>query len=229
MRDPEHHPFHPKHLISALWALVGGLIVLVATEWYHRREGPQQVIVTNQDTTRRVVYVGDTMSRIYLPKLLKELQQLRRAQTRTGIPSAGAPMLGPDTTATANPIRLEGFKFPPGVKGSLVQDLSTWGSGTCPASTVAPAGDLIFTAKLRSAADTARLSPLNVTITRPIDAKGGYRISDAWYELRPRNLVVVPAPSAPGIYTLEYGVYARAQVNTTYPPFYRRACPITVR
>src|SRR4051812_13994874 len=132
MRDPEHHPFHPKHLISALWALVGGLIVLVATEWYHRREGPQQVIVTNQDTTRRVVYVGDTMSRVYLPQVLKELQRLRRGQTPVTAP-AGAPMAGPDTAASSNPILLDGVKFPSLVKGASVEGFGKWGGGPCPA------------------------------------------------------------------------------------------------
>jgi hypothetical protein len=224
-RDSGHHPFHPPHLISAMWALVGGLIVLVATEWYHSRQGPQQVIVTNQDTTRRVIYVGDTMSRVYLPQVLKELQRLRRA---TATAPAGAPMVGPDTTPSSNAILLDGFKLPPVVKGATVDDFGKWGRGTCPASQVAPGGDLVFTATLRSAADTARLTPLSVSITRPQGPNAVYQVSAVWFALHHRNRVVLPAPMEPGNYTLEYGVYVRDRVNMEYPPIYQRACRFTV-
>jgi uncharacterized protein GlcG (DUF336 family) len=87
------------------------------------------------------------------------------------------------------------------------------------------------TGALRSAADTARLSPLYVSITTRGEP-GTNRfstVSNAWYDLRPHNRVVVPAPSQPGIYFLEYGVYALDQLNTKYPPLYRRVCRFTVR
>ena len=54
-------------------------------------------------------------------------------------------------------------------------------------------------------------------------------IFDAWYELFPRNFLVIPAPPEPGEYILNYGVYARSQINVEYPPFYAHTCKVTVR
>jgi hypothetical protein len=204
-----------------------GILGFFGAQWWQRREGPQQVIVTNQDTTRRVVVVGDTTSQKYLAQVLKELQGLRRAQR--SLDSAGGGGAQPQRPQPVNPVRVEGFSFPAGVHGYLGRDFSTWGRGTCPSPQVASAGELTFAATLRSAADTARLSPLYVSITRKQDAQSVATILDAWYDLRPQNRVVVPAPSEPGTYSLEYGVYALNQLTTEYPPLYRRACRFTVR
>jgi len=227
VRDPDSQPFHPKHLIPAWWGfvvtLVGGFILFGAGVFYQRTQGPQRVVITNPDTTRRILIVGDTVSREYLVRVIQELQALRRAQATAPPDRSEAPGDNP------NPIRLDAFSFPPVVKGSLVRDFSTWGHGTCPETVVRAAKDLRITATLRLGADTARLSPLNVNIIRRQDAKNFALISEAWYDLYPRNLLVVPAPAAPGDYILEYGVYARDQVNTEYPPFYRRACSFSVR
>lgn len=233
--DPDEYPFHRRYLILFAWALVATLLGVAATIGYQKWQGPQQVLVMNPDTTRRLVVIGDTTGQEYLATVLRELQKLQSAQPAP----AAAPIedsvaaLRPAGTSSGrarhpNPLRLPGFIFPPMVKGASVKEFSLWGSGTCPARAVSGGSNLQLLADLRLPADTARLTPLHVNILKPQDATSVVLVSEIWYELLPRNYVVVPAPSEPGTYALEYGVYPRAELNSEFPPYYRRSCQFTV-
>jgi hypothetical protein len=228
--DPDTNPFHRKHFVQAAWALVilavGGVTGVV----WQRYQGPTAVVVLNQDTTTRVIVRSDSAQQALLRQMISEMTALRLA-TR---PRATVPVPLKGDTATAplalapNPLQIPPFVLPASAKGYLLSDLGAFARASCPTRAHRAGADIAAALRLRSARDTARLSPIHVYITRRSSPTGGIQLFSQQYQLLPRSLVVFPAPSTPGRYDLEFGVFLRAPTSEEYPPFYRRECTIEV-
>lgn len=231
-RDPDIAPFHRKRIIDAGWALLIAAIGWGASIAWQRHQGPERVMVINQDTTAHVTVVADTAQRALMARMLGEMRAFR-INSASRSDASGNVRLDVGSVASSdepspNPLQLPAFAMPSTVKGYLLSDLGALAESSCPVHEIPRGQRAAATLALRNAADTSRLTPIQVNILHKSSATGVVQVFSQEYKLRAKSLLVVPVPQTPGTYTLEFGVYALAELNTIYPPFYRRACEITV-
>lgn len=169
-QDPDTRPFHAKHLITFLWALAASLVTLVAAIAYQFYQGPQAVTVVNPDTATRIITVSDSISREYLQGVLKELQSLRRettGRTQTVVPvPTESPAAPYPPVLEPNPVQVPAYVLPARVQGYTGADLRDFATYSCPPDTIRVGQDVRVIATLRRAADTTKLSPMVVSITK---------------------------------------------------------------
>lgn len=228
--DPDTTLFHRKQLVQTAWALVVLAVGGAAGVMWQRYQGPTRVVVLNPDTTTRVVVQSDSVQQALLRRVVGEMTALRLA-TLPGV-SRPAPA-GSDTLAalfadSPNPVQIPPFVLPVGTKGYSLSDIGVFARAVCPSSSYRTGSDIAAELTLRSARDTARLSPVHVFITRRASTTGGVQVFGQQYSLLPRSLLVFPAPSSPGRYVLEFGVFLRAPTTEQYPSFYRRECTLEI-
>jgi len=105
LRDPDERFWHRKHAVTTTWSLLAAAVTFVATTLYQRRDSAQQVFVTNQDTTVRIVTVRDSLATDYLRQLVDEMHQLRLSSRQRPSPSprTEAPPASPTTPPVQTP------------------------------------------------------------------------------------------------------------------------------
>jgi hypothetical protein len=168
--------------------------------------------------------VGDTAMREYLETMIRELRQLRAAgssRMRTTQTPAGS-------EAVVMPQPASNFKFPSQVHGYLGRDLGTVATGTCPRGEFPPGSEVPISVRVANRDVVRRLSPLFVSIEKTSAHNQVTQLSEQRFEPSAEIDLSIIAPASPGRYDLVYGYYIVSELNTTYPPFYRKACSIVV-
>jgi hypothetical protein len=210
--------------IAAIAGSVGAL--------WQKYQGPQGVMLVNQDTTTRVMVVQDSAQRALMSGMLEELRALRIDARRPALQRQGGtpqPLTSELPFAVVpNPIEVPEVRLPGVVRGYIGRDLGVFAVSSCGATDYRAGADAAIQLTLRSPSDTARLSPIHLTIARRSSPTGGVQLLGQQYRLTPNSLVVFPVPPTPGIYELEFGVFLEQELTTAYPPFYRRECRLKV-
>jgi hypothetical protein len=226
--DPDTDPLHRKYIIQFGWGLVilavGGLVGSV----WQRYQGPSQVIITNPDTTTRLMVVQDSSQRAIMTGMLEELRAMRLGTRRERLPAASGSSDNGSSMITPSAVQVPEFKLPSVAKGYMARDLAVFARSSCGPQEYRSGTDAEISLSLRAASDTTRLSPIHVAISRRSSPSGGVEIFSQQYHLSPNSLVVFPVPTSRGSYDLEFGVFALPEVHTSYPPFYRKACKLVV-
>jgi hypothetical protein len=231
---PDEKLFHRKHWIGLFWTLVAAIVAFFAGQLYSTREGPQQVYVTNLDTARKVIAVGDSSSREYLRDITKEIRALRRAQAHTDLPALSQ---GADSTRTKadaptetpNLPQIPPFEFPTNVKGHITGALGAFASSHCPSRNQRPGTDVLADFVIRSPSLLGKTSPLILQLSTPIVHDTINQVFEQQYEARVRNHLVFTLPTAPGEYVLEFGFFLKSELSRKYPTFYRTVCAISLQ
>jgi hypothetical protein len=217
--DPDREFFHPKHFVALFWALVAGLLISLATIVWQARQEPQKVSITNPDTTVRTVIVGDTAMRNYLETMIRELRANRRSPLPSTQSSGSTPPILPESA----------FSFPSKVRGYGQSHLGRVATGTCPRGEFPPGSEVSFSVRVPNSQLVGKLSPLFVSIQRRDKANYVTLIFEQRYKRQASTDLTVDAPAEPGSYDLVYGYYLLSELNTVFPPFYSKACKLTVR
>jgi hypothetical protein len=228
--------FHPKHLIGLFWSLIAAILAFFAGQVYSSREGPQKVYVTNVDTARRVIAIGDSSAREYLRDIAKEVRALRQAQALVGISATpirqSADTAGVQPTATPelppNSPQIPPFEFPSNVAGHITGALGAFASSRCPAPNQLAGADLSTELLLRSPALVERITPLVLQVSTPVVHNTINQVFEQQYEARVRNRLLFTLPQTPGEYVLEFGFYLRSELSKKYPTYYRAVCRISL-
>jgi hypothetical protein len=233
---PDEKLFHRKHWIGLFWTLVAAIVAFFAGQLYSRREGPQKVYVTNLDTARKVIAVGDSSSREYLRDIAKEIRALRRAQARTDLPAPAlsqaadsARTNGDATTETPNLPQIPPFEFPTNVKGHITGALGAFASSHCPSRNQRSGTDVPADFVIRSSSLLGKTTPLVLQLSTPIVHDTINQVFEQQYEARVRNHLVFTLPRAPGEYVLEFGFFLKSELSRKYPTFYRTVCAISLQ
>jgi len=228
--------FHRKHWIGLFWTLVAAIVAFFAGQVYSRREGPQKVYVTNVDTARRVIAVGDSSSREYLRDIAKEIRALRRAQAHSdpaprpfGQPGDSVRTQANAPTETPNLPQIPHFEFPTNVKGHMTGSLGAFASNHCPSRNQRSGTDVSAEFVLRSPSLLEKITPLVLQLSTPIVHDTINQVFEQQYEARVRNHLVFTLPQTPGEYVLEFGFFLNNELSRKYPVFYRTACTISLQ
>lgn len=232
--DSEIQPFHRKYLIQGGWALAVGIVLFAVGAVWQSHRAPESVRVVNQDTVTRVVVVPDSVQRRLTARMLEEIVQLRlatigaRRETLRSPDSNSATSNGP---LGPNPVQVPEVALPLTVRGYVGRDLSVFASSTCPnrAEKFGSSSDVTLSLTMRLGTDSAKLSPIHVTIVKRTGPKDATQVFEQQYQLRAKSLLKVPVPKVSGDYELDFGVYVLAELTTPFPSFYRRTCALTVQ
>lgn len=227
--DPDRHPLHRRHLITASWALLVAVVAGIGSVVYQRAKGPESVILLNPDTATRVVVVQDSAQRAVMGSMVRELRALRSGRSRIDPSPVASSVDGAADAAPLTEPQLPEFRLPSNVKGYLTRDIGVFANATCGQSEFAPGVDASISTTLRNPADSSRLTPLTVTILRRTSSTGRIQLFSQQYKLRRRTRVAFPVPRDTGAYDLEFGFFATDELQSATPPFYLRRCLILIR
>jgi hypothetical protein len=226
--------FHKRHVHAAVWGIIGGLILLGAQIIWDAIKSPDDVYVTNQDTTAQIVVVSDSALRHLSEEMLYELRSLRRAQD-SGVSNserrsgAGG---GTDASPWPMPKPLDSwYDLPASMHGIRHADISQFARVQCPPPVMFVGSVVPVRLSLLDGVASTRFSPLHVGLYEAIAGTDQNRLYFMQYPAQSREEVEVPLPTRPGMYVVEVGFFEWTSLEKArdgYAPFYRRACDIEV-
>jgi hypothetical protein len=250
-RHSDESFFHRKHVVTLFWAIVAALLTFVGTTIYQAVQGPQEVYITNPDTVIRVITIRDSATSESIRQMLDELHHLR-GSSRESADNTGAgpggrftPIGGkqqdtqsiaevqvssetsdpaPEMTVVATP----GYRFPMGNKGIHIVDIGGIARSSCPQRSFSPREDVPLSIILRSGELVRAVTPLFLSVTKGLGPRQSLAIFGQQYQPRWHSIVVFPAPTEPGTYSLNYGYYLLSDSLAEYPELYNLNCRLVV-
>jgi hypothetical protein len=219
--NPDERLVHPKHFITTFWgivsAVIAGVLLIVITAYWKLPSSskPELSKVSRGDTGEppAIRPQGDPRSQYRSPTIAAD--SARRVATPTAIDEGpyrpNAPSNGP-------------LVLPSTAKGWLVEPLKTVASYACLDTLTGPGGAVRVRVNFNRGTSLDRLAP--ALLVRFF--QGDTLFKTMTFEIQPRNLLSVTAPSKAGRYQIDVGVYSNPTLGAEYPHFLHAACPLMV-